>query len=186
MKRILLSLLLFTASLNLGAQELPKKELISNQSLSLNLIGLEYNYEHAHTGNFTFNYVAALGTNLIFDNGDVYYSVVPYVAFEPRFYYNINKRLRTNRNTTKNSGNFVSIKTRVIVPALASNYGAVPSVELLIAPVWGIRRVYNSNILFEAHLGPAGLGVGIASDNGNTTFNVGSKIMAGVKLGYIF
>ncbi|MFI3263474.1 MAG: hypothetical protein R3Y26_11310, partial [Rikenellaceae bacterium] len=132
---------------------------------------------------FAMNYSAVVGSNIIISNKDFYYSLIPYIIVEPRYYYNLNKRALKGKNTYKNSASYVAIKSRFLLsPIYANNELMESNTEFQIAPVWGIKRVYGGHFLMDVHIG-----LGIAAGR-HEFFGpiVMPKLFSGIKLGYIF
>ena len=68
--------------------------------------------------------------------------MTPVITLEPRWYYNLDKRVSKSRNIAGNSGNFVSLKTSYNPDwFVISNYDNLRVVnQISIIPTWGIRR----------------------------------------------
>ncbi len=104
-----------------------------------------------------------LRTELGFDNetrSDDYYKgasffVTPVIIVEPRFYYNLNKRVKKSRRIDGNSGNFISLKTSYHPDWFAiSNIDDVNLFSTIsITPTWGIRRNIGKHFNYEAGIG---------------------------------
>ena len=79
----------------------------------------------------------------------------PILSIEPRYYYNLEKRKSRGNKTSKNSGNYLSLKTSYhpdwFVLNLDENITKIP--DLSIIPTWGIRRQINNNFNFETGVG---------------------------------
>ena len=85
------------------------------------------------------------------------YAVYPELYSGVRYFYNFQKRLDQGRSIRANSGNYVSLRARAILPALARHidynaplreYGGF-SVDAL----WGIQRTYRKNFYLHLALG---------------------------------
>lgn len=182
-KLAMLATLLIVAITNINAQESAPTELVSNHSINTNFTGVDYSFEHKIGGKFAMNYSAALGSNIIISDGDFYYSLIPYIIAEPRYYYNLNKRALKGKSTYKNSASYIALKSRLLFsPIYANNEDMENNTEFQIAPVWGIKRVYGDHFLMDVHIG-----LGIAAGR-NEFFGaiVMPKLFSGIKLGYIF
>lgn len=82
----------------------------------------------------------------------VTYIIVPYINLEPRFYYNLKKRLAKNKKTANNNGNYISIKT-VYIPDwwfVITNSNDYINNQIRILPSWGIKRTYGKHFTLEA------------------------------------
>lgn len=79
----------------------------------------------------------------------------PVLNVEPRFYYNLEKRKSNGKKTSKNSGNYLSLKTSYhpdwFVINLDRNFGKIA--DLSIIPTWGIKRQIGNHINFETGIG---------------------------------
>jgi hypothetical protein len=94
-------------------------------------------------------------------------ALAPSVTVSPRFYYNLNKRMDRNKNTAKNSANFVSLRT-TLQPGwfvLSNKKGTITDSGIIILPTWGIRRIIAQKVSVES-----GIGIGYTRRwfNGNT------------------
>ncbi|MGJ5642724.1 hypothetical protein [Formosa sp. S-31] len=81
--------------------------------------------------------------------------LTPVITLEPRWYYNLNKRVQKKKKTTKNTGNFVSIKTSYhpdwFTISSENNINFTPDISII--PTWGIRRHIGSHFNFETGIG---------------------------------
>lgn len=81
--------------------------------------------------------------------------MAPAFTVEPRYYYNLNKRINKARSITGNSGNFISLKTTFHPDwFLISNEDNVNVVsDISFVPTWGIRRTIGMHFCYEAGFG---------------------------------
>jgi hypothetical protein len=89
-------------------------------------------------------------------NGNTGVFFTPVINFEPRWYYNINKRENKGKNTTNNSANFLttSISYHPDWFIISNKDNLYVTNQLSIIPKWGIRRnIANSNFNFETGIG---------------------------------
>lgn len=89
-------------------------------------------------------------------NGNTGVFFTPVINFEPRWYYNINKRENKGKNTTNNSANFftTSISYHPDWFVISNKDNLYVTNQLSILPKWGIRRnIAKSNFNFEAGIG---------------------------------
>ena len=98
------------------------------------------------------------------------------IALEPRWYYNLNKRDSNGKRIDGNSGNYLSIRTRYL------NFNNTQLDEndlneILITPMWGIRRNIGNHFNYE--LG-AGAGLGYQENE------LGLAINLNIRIGYRF
>lgn len=81
--------------------------------------------------------------------------LTPVIILEPRWYYNLNKRLSKSRKIEGNSGKFVSIKTSFNPDwFLISNNDNIRVInQISIIPTWGIRRNIGNHFTYETGIG---------------------------------
>ena len=118
------------------------------------------------------------------------WAVVPYLAVEPRYYYNLNRRIKKGKRIDGNSGNYLSLYSAV-QPGFgitSKDVDLFPS--LYIVPTYGLRRNIGRRFNFEAAFG---IGYGwefekYTSPYGSTHRNVDSGIVYNIRLafGYVF
>jgi hypothetical protein len=109
---------------------------------------------------------------------------VPSLRVEPRWYYNLDKRLAKGKNIKNNSGNFFSLTTTYnpdwfVIPE-KDNLNFISSVSVI--PKWAIKRTYGNHFTFET-----GVGVGYVfytEDYGNINDEVGVDLH--LRIGYTF
>ncbi len=105
----------------------------------------------------------ALRTEIGFDSGiwggDFYdgtgFLMTPVITLEPRFYYNLNKRIKKSHRIDGNSGNFISIKTSYhpdwFVISNTDNVSVISDISIV--PTWGIRRNVGKHFTYETGIG---------------------------------
>ncbi|WP_271770264.1 hypothetical protein [Aquimarina algiphila] len=105
--------------------------------------------------------------------------IEPMIALEPRWYYNLNKRVDKGRRIDGNSGNYISFRAsyRFFDISEAENDNQD---YLLLTPTWGIRRNIGKHFNYEA-----GLGIGLAFRNENGK-EIGYTSVFNLKIGYRF
>ena len=84
------------------------------------------------------------------DSNEFDFALMPVLSLEPRWYYNLDERKKKSKNTSNNSGNFLSLKTSyqpdwfiisdIENARVASNISAIPT--------WGIRRILGKHFNF--------------------------------------
>ncbi|MFL0352690.1 hypothetical protein [Xanthomarina sp. GH4-25] len=79
----------------------------------------------------------------------------PVFTLEPRFYYNLNKRLRKGKRTEGNSGNFIGLKTSYHPDlfTIGTNKDVNIIRDITIVPTWGIKRNIGKHFNYEAGFG---------------------------------
>lgn len=138
---------------------------LSSQFALRTEIGLELlSFEYAHTD-------------------ETKYGAAPSVSLEPKWYYNLEKRVRKGRNILGNSGNAFSVRINYLAPNAflisdIDNYKGVDQINII--PKWSIRRVYGKHFIFETGfgLGPV-IAVGKYSkyaDSGDVYVDVHARI----------
>ncbi|SHG15324.1 hypothetical protein [Flavobacterium defluvii] len=86
---------------------------------------------------------------------DTKYALAPVITLEPRWYYNINKRILQNKGSN-NSANFLTlaIKYHPDLFVISNTDNTYVSNQIAFIPKWGIRRnIGNSNFNYEAGIG---------------------------------
>ena len=136
-----------------------------------------------------------LRSELGFDSGiwynsfmdeEVAYLLTPVLTFEPRFYYNLNKRNSKSKVITNNNGNFISIKTSYHPDwFVISNYKDVSILsDISIIPTWGLRRNLGTHFSFET-----GCGIGysyLLTKEVSVSDKSGLAANIHLRIGYIF
>ena len=105
----------------------------------------------------------ALRTEVGFDFGiwettfydDTPFLLTPVIVVEPRFYYNLKKRLKKSKRIDGNSGSFIALKMSYHPDwFVLFNTKNVPVVsDFSIIPTWGIRRNIGEHFNYEAGIG---------------------------------
>lgn len=83
------------------------------------------------------------------------YLITPVLALEPRWYYNLNKRIEKSKDIRNNSGSFLTVRTSYHPDwFVISNYkGIEVRDQISIIPTWGIRRNLGKHFTYEAGVG---------------------------------
>lgn len=162
-----------------------QKEAVSNQFLSFNLFGLTYTYEHAFTPKATVLFSGGASYTLGdtwsreiyagYSNTRFYHLLSAYLAVEPRYYYNLEKRSRMEKQTAGNSGGYLSVEALYGFP-LAVSRNIDTSHILSVTPYWGFRRVWNHFLLDVS----GGLGL-LATSDGDAYLNLAFRLGLGYK-----
>lgn len=84
-------------------------------------------------------------------NGFIYI-ISPFLDLQEKWFYNLNKRNQKNRTTSKNSGNFISIRLMTRGNSIAENVKRTTDFDFALGPTWGIQRMYGKklHLLFDA------------------------------------
>ena len=107
--------------------------------------------------------------------------IAPLVGLEPRWYYNLNKRLANGKRIDGNSGNYISLR---------ANYYFYDDADIeqrnedyfLLAPTWGIRRNLGKHFNYEIG---GGVGLGLFN-NKDDRKDIGFTTYVNLKFGYRF
>lgn len=162
-----------------------QKKAVSNQFLNFNLFGLTYTYERAFTpkatvlfsggASYTFGNAWGRDMNLDYSGTRVYHLLAAYLAVEPRYYYNLERRSQMEKRTVGNSGGYLSVELLYGFP-LAVSHQVETSHIFGVTPYWGFRRVWNHFLLDVS----GGLGLLAASD-GDAYLNLAFRLGLGYK-----
>lgn len=122
-----------------------------------------------------------LGLYQSFFSDDTDFLFAPVITLEPKFYYNLDKRASKNKETSGNSGNFLSLKTSFHPDwfTISSDDGVYVSNQIAIIPTWGIRRNIGEHFNYETGIGVGYARVfddGIYEGYGETAVNVHARI----------
>lgn len=157
MKKILFLVAFCVLTLTIKAQTASVEKTIFN--IQTNHLGLWVNNETRLTNSLALRSEVGLAMGPVSfrlrDNKSVFVGI-PRLMFtlEPRWYYNLGKRVENSKSIAGNSGNFLSLKTTYFSNLLFSGRSNEPT-TLTIVPTWGIRRTIGNHFNYE--LG-AGLG----------------------------
>ncbi len=85
--------------------------------------------------------------------------LTPVLRVEPRWYYNLNRRVAKSRDIKANSGNFVALQMSFYPDwfVIAKEDNITVFNQISIIPTWGIRRTLGKHFDYEA-----GIGIGYA------------------------
>ena len=130
------------------------------QSVEKNLFKLDFilpgiTYEHKITNKTTVVLNPFSGINGGWYGSYVYFSVLPSINLEFRYYYNLKRRVRLNKNIQNNSANYFAPRVMLEFPSIVNNYNDKTTFGAGIGGVYGIQRTYSSGIYI---LGEWGLG----------------------------
>ena len=83
------------------------------------------------------------------------YLITPVITLEPRWYYNLEKRISKSKNISGNSGNFLTIQTSYHPNLFViSNYDNIEIADQIsIIPTWGIKRNIGKHFTYETSIG---------------------------------
>lgn len=184
-KKLLLLALLGLAKLTNAQEAKVEKSVFGVQT---GVLGLWVNNESRLGNKFVLRseigFDAGFWANSFYDESG--YLIAPVFIVEPKYYYNLAKRLEKGRNISDNGANYLSIKTSYHPDwFVVSNYKDLSVIsDISIVPSWGIRRNLGKHFNYELGLG---LGVryifaeraGYLKDEiwvaSNTSFKIGYK-----------
>lgn len=183
MKKTLMTTFFLVLSVSLQAQEVSDSETENVQFISMGLPGgLSFSYEQAFAKKFSLIGRAGLTGEVGYESDNFfgddywYYGVHPFAEVEPRYYYNLQKRVRKGKKTLGNAGSFWALRTGyVFKPMIKHNIDSDYN-SFYVAPCWGLRRSWGKHWLFAFE---TGIGFGWNNYNQN---NVG--LLLGVNFGY--
>ncbi len=86
---------------------------------------------------------------------EVGYIWIPDITIEPRYYYNLDKRVSKLKSIAGNSGNFVSLKTSYYPDwfVITKNKSLRPYNHISVIPTWGMKRNIGNHFTFETGIG---------------------------------
>lgn len=102
---------------------------------------------------------AEIGMDAGFFGGSFYpkngYLMTPVITLEPRWYYNLDKRVSKSKNISGNSGNFLTLQTSYHPNwFVISNYDNVKIAnQISIIPTWGLKRNIGKHFTYETGIG---------------------------------
>ena len=155
MKKILLTLIFCGLTLTAKSQTASVEE--STYGIQTGVLGI-----WAHNETKLSNQIALrveIGMDAGFRGGSFYlknrYLMTPVIRLEPRWYYNLNKRVSKSRNIIGNSGNFLTLQTSYYPNwFVISNYDNIEVADQVsIIPTWGIRRNIGNHFTYETGIG---------------------------------
>lgn len=115
------------------------------------------------------------------------YVLAPTIIVEPRWYYNLDKRVSKSRNISGNSGNYLSLETQYspswFVISNAKNISPIDQISMI--PTWGIRRNIGRHLNYETGIG-IGLGYTFYKGEGYAENELETVLNLHLRIGYRF
>ena len=152
MKKHLLTLLLLTTAIA-SAQEEKPSAVVENKLLKIIFMDPGISYEYG-LGNKTTLY-SNFNVGLVYSGDSKQiknWGIAPNLQEELRYYYNLDKRVRKNKNISRNSGNHISLLAIYGFKTLSKcEYTEMDGLTL--APTWGFQRTYKSGFNLSLNLG---------------------------------
>ena len=155
MKRILLTA--FFCGLTFIAKSQNASVEQSNYGIQTGVLGIWFHNESKLSKQIALRSELGLDSGIF---GGSYYDgigfiLTPVITLEPRWYYNLDKRISKSKNINGNSGNFISLKTSFIpdwfVISNVNNLSIINNISII--PTWGIRRNIGNHFTYEAGIG---------------------------------
>lgn len=160
-----------------------------NASVEKSLFGLQIGTLGAWTHNEfkisnEFSLRSEIGINFGMIGGSIHNGTTlisaPSFSLEPRWYYNLVERATKNKNTSKNSADFLTLGVTYFPNVNTPKYNITS--QLTFIPKWGIKRTLGDHFTYEAGFG---LGYVVFLDK-NYTSNKNLIADLHLRLGYTF
>lgn len=121
-------------------------------NLQVGTVGIWFNNEMKLKDNIALRLEVGLFSEIFEGVG---YYMAPEVSIEPRYYYNILKRLKKGKDIANNAADFFTLKLNYRSDLFEINNlnGRAADVSYAIIPKWGIRRNLGSKFNYELGLG---------------------------------
>ncbi|MFD1293035.1 hypothetical protein ACFQ5N_04215 [Lutibacter holmesii] len=162
MKKLAFTLFLCGITLIAKAQDASVEKSVFG--IQTGLLGIWAHHEARLSNKFALR--SEIGLDSGIHNDDFF--MVPGVSLEPKFYYNLNKRVTKSKDITGNSGSFLSLKTSYhpdwFIISKSDNYNV--SNQISIVPTWGMRRNIGKHFNYEL-----GIGIGWLHEFADTVNN---------------
>lgn len=183
MKKIVCSLCFLALSFTANSQDTSVAQ--STYGIQMGVLGIWGHNESKLTNSIALR--TEIGLDAGIWGGSFYpktgYLMTPVIRFEPRWYYNLGKRVRKSRTISGNSGNFLSLQTNYHPNwFVISNYDNIEVADQVsIIPTWGIRRNIGKHFTYETGIGLGyryifAKSVGYAENEGEMALNLHLRI----------
>ncbi len=186
MKKVLICLLvvIFQNAYSQESQEIPSVEK-SIYGIQTGLLGIWVHNESKLSNSISLRSEIGLdlGININFDTET--YGLIPSLRLEPRWYYNLNNRIKKGKSIKNNTANFFTIATtynpKWFLISNQSRAEIIPQITFI--PKWGIKRTVGKHFTYEA-----GLGIGYLHylDKNYNEFNDNVGADLHLRIGYTF
>jgi hypothetical protein len=148
--------ILFSTSIStLHAQHAdPPARLLSFSKFELGLQGVGFSYEPAIAKKITIDLSAGIAGGYDIAEGSLYYDMVKpavYVSATPKYFYNVDRRVRKGKNTTLNSSNYLGLRIKYN-NAIRRKDDLIRN-SILTNIHWGMQRAMGNHWLFNWHVG---------------------------------
>ena len=159
MKKFITTFFFFSAiCLSVYSQSTKDSTALRNQ-FRITFIHPGVEYEARLNNSFTASGQAGIGYGGSFKNlsynlpNGFLYLISPFVDLQCKYFYNQNKRIRKQKRTKNNSGNFLSIRFLSRGNTIKSNFERTSNWDYSVGATWGMQRSYGQiNLLFD--IGP--------------------------------
>lgn len=155
MKTILIAFIFSASTLSIFAQDASVEK--SSYGIQTGFLGIWGHNESKLSNSIALRSELGLDAGAFSDNfeeGSIFV-LLPALTLEPRWYYNLNKRVSKSRRIDGNSGNFISIKTTyhpdLVIGSIADNLNFISDISII--PTWGIRRNIVKHLTYETGIG---------------------------------
>lgn len=167
MKKRIITIVFVIASNLIFAQN--TETLVDRFSIKAGIIGVSTAYEKVFNDHFTINSEISYQGGFFWGTryeDDFNYIFTTVLSVEPRYYYNVEKRLNKGKTLNNNAANFISANVYYVPDWLtSSNHENVDVVKTFgIIPKYGLNRNISKNINFEFAFG---IGYAWGEDNYN-------------------
>jgi len=154
MKKYLFIICISTISLISFAQQQQASLTESTMGLQIGTFGIWIYNEAKISNSLALRADLGIDAYLATVNSDILKPyIIPAVSLEPRWYYNLKRRVRKGRRIDSNSGDFVSLIAKINPNVFVFPKNIEPPHMFSIIPSWGIRRAIGRNFNFETSLG---------------------------------
>jgi len=157
MRKIVLTLIFCGITIIAKSQNQDVSVEKSNYGIQIGVLGIWIHNETKLTNQIVLRSELGLDSGIF--GGSFYpktgYIMTPVITLEPKWYYNLEKRVSKSKNISGNSGNFISLKTSYNPDwFVISNYDNLRVVnQISIIPTWGIRRNIGNHFNYETGIG---------------------------------
>ena len=111
------------------------------------------------------------------------YIMTPVIRLEPRWYYNLNKRVSKSRDISGNSGNFLTLQTSYSPNwfVITNHDNLKVADQISIIPTWGIKRNIGNHFTYETGIGVGyryifAKSIGYSENKGEAALNLHLRI----------
>jgi hypothetical protein len=135
-------------------------KLSSLAKFDVGLQGIGFTYEPKISDKIIIDLSGGAGGGYDISEGSITYDVLKpafYFSLAPKYFYNIQSRIKKGKKTQLNSGNYIGVRIKYVTPL--DQKTALIRNSILTNVHWGIQRSLGYHWLFNSHIG-----VGYAQD----------------------